>query len=295
MKTAEGFEEFVAIVEAGSVSQAARTLEVPRATLSRQLARLERNLGVRLAHRTSRNMTLTRAGELLYARARRILDEAREAAADVAQLDDVPRGVLRVSLPGGDHVWFSQMLGAFLDAYPQVRVEVLVTARFVDLVDEKVDVVLRASISADDDLIGRSILETPVVCAASPDYLDRHGTPQQPEDLREHQCIVGMPKGSRQTWPTRDGQEIEVTGRVASNDLDLHIQAAMMGLGIAMLPEISIRGQLDRGELRVVLREHIGIPSYVRVLYADREYLPAKTRAFIDHMFQWAKDRPFAA
>ncbi len=290
MSVTDGFEEFVAIAEQGSVSGAARALGVPRATLSRQLSRLESQLGVRLAHRTSRRLTLTHAGELFYARARRVLDDARAVHEDVARLDDVPRGVLRVSIPTGSHAWLSSLFASFLDRHPEVQLEVLATARMVDLVAEHVDVVVRAGSNDEGSLVGRLLARTRLVCVASPTYLSQRGTPQTAAELHKHECIGSVGEGPSSRWPTVDGVGIDVSGRFASNDLFTRVHAALEGLGIALVPESFAKGPRERGELRPILEGVVGAEGTVRVLYAERAHLPAKVRAFVDLLVGWSRE-----
>lgn len=285
MGPTEGFEAFVCIAEQGSVSAAARSLSVPRATLSRQLSRLEAGLGVRLAHRTSRSFTLTRAGELLYERARRILEDARAAHEDVARLDDVPRGLLRVSIPPDSGV-FTPLICDFLETYPEVRVELIATARYVDLVAERIDVVVRGGPADGDDLVGRVISTMRLICVASPVYLARAGTPETVADLAAHQCIGSLGDGPR-TWPLLDGGVIEVSGRFASNDLASRLHAARAGQGIALVPDSFVTEDEADGTLVRLLEDTVGAVSHARALYAERSYLAPKVRAFLDHLYAW--------
>jgi len=290
MGPTEGFEAFVAIADHGSVSAAARVLGLPRATLSRQLARLEGGLGVRLAHRTSRRLTLTRAGELLYERARRILDDARAAHEDVARLDDVPRGVLRVSVPP-DSEAFTPVLTSFLEAHPEVRLEVLATERFVDLVGEQVDVVIRGGPSTDGDLVGRVLATMQLICVASPAYLARAGIPSTAAELGEHQCIASLGDGPR-TWPLIDGGTVEVAGRFSANTLITRLWAARLGHGITLVPDNFIRDDEARGALVRVLEDQVGATTHARVLYAERKHLAPKVRAFLDFLYAWTETHP---
>ena len=285
MEPTEGFEAFVAIAEHGSVSSAARALSMPRATLSRQLSRLETGLGVQLAHRTSRRLTLTRAGELLYEHARRILDDARAAIQDVARLDDVPRGVLRVSVPP-DAEAFTPMLCSFLDTHPEVHLEVISTARYVDLVTERVDVVIRAGTIKEQDLVGRVLAKVQMVCVASPSYLERAGTPQTVEDLRRHECIGTLGDGPR-AWPLLGGGSVEVSGRFATNNLISRLSAARLGRGLALVPNAFIRADAAEGRLVRVLDGVVGVEGAVRVLFAEHDHVPAKVRAFLDFLYAW--------
>lgn len=283
--SAQGMAEFVAIVDAGSLSAAARELSLPRPTLSRRLARLEQRLGVRLLHRSTRRMRLTAAGDELYRRARPILAATKEALAAVQRLDDVPRGLLRVAAPPGSG---GGIIGAmvldYVARYPEVRVALESSSRHVDLVAEGFDVAIRGGVVRDTSLIGRQILRSRVVAVASPAYLATFGRPMHPAELSEHRCVLGYEAGERPTseWPLQDGGTTTVTGQLSTNDMELALQAALSGASIALIPEVFLDEQIKSGRLEVVLPEVVGALSSVTVVYPDRAYLPPKVRAFVD-------------
>ncbi len=283
-----GLHEFVRIVDEGSVSGAARALGVPRASLSRRLSALEGRLGVRLLHRTTRSQSLTRAGDELYDRARRIVAAAHEAEEAVRRVDEVPRGLLRVSLPpsfGSRGNVGRRLLMDFLDLHPEVQLEAIATSRHVDLVGEGFDVALRAGTLRDPTLFARRLWRNWAIAVASPAYLERRGAPQRPEELIEHSCLIGFEEGERpqRSWPLRDGGRVPVRGRLASNELTVRFEAALGGHGIALVPELLARGHLEAGRLVEVLPQHVGIYEGLSLVYADREFLEPKVRAFVDH------------
>ncbi|MFT5683338.1 MAG: DNA-binding transcriptional LysR family regulator [Myxococcota bacterium] len=278
MSASTGFESFVTIVEEGGISQASRKLDVPRPTLSRRLAALEAELGVRLMHRSSRRMVLTAAGEELYRRARRIVVDAREARLAVARLDGVPRGLLRVSIPPGPQL--TDTLSRFLDRYPEVELEVVSTARFVDLVAEGFDVAVRAGTSSDPGLITRTLWTVRRMVFASEGYTAQHGQPQTPADLSEHRCILGFARGEipHRRWPLLEGGEVAVSGRLTTNNLQLATSECGSGRGLALLPEALGRA----AGLIPVLPGVIGDRPKLSVVYPSRELLDPKVRAFVD-------------
>lgn len=287
--TVQGMTEFVAIVDAGSLSAAARALKLPRPTLSRRLARLEQRLGVRLLHRSTRRMRVTPAGAELCRRARPIVAATKEAIAAVQRLDDVPRGLLRVAAPpgsGGGVV--GAMVLAYLAKYPEVQVALESSARHVDLVAEGFDVAIRAGAVRDTSLIGRQILRTRVVAVASPAYLDAFGRPEHPDELRDHRCVLGYEHGERPTaeWPLYAGGTTTVTGPLSTNDMELALQAALVGAAIGLIPEVFLDEPLKRGSLEVVLPGVVGAWTPVTIVYPDREFLPPKVRAFVDFAVQ---------
>jgi DNA-binding transcriptional LysR family regulator len=273
--------EFAAVVAAGSISAAARALALPRSTLSRRITGLERELGVRLLHRSTRELVLTPAGGELNRRARRIVADADEAWRAVRRLDDVPRGLLRVS----SH---TQMLGdlfvSFLRDFPEVELEVRSTTRHVDLIQEGVDVAVRFGQVKDPNVIARRVGTGRRVVVGSPGYLAEHGHPTKPAQLREHACMVdfGGDALPRRSWPTLAGGSVKVKGPLTANDLSLALHAAKGGLGLALIPEALVSEELATGSLVVVLEDSVGADAGVSVVYADREYIEPKVRVFVD-------------
>lgn len=288
MEAAEGFTGFVAIVETGSVSAAARRLDLPRPTLSRQLARLEERLGVRLLHRTTRALTPTAAGQELYRRARRVVEEADAALAAVQRLDDVPRGLLRVSAPPMAGPRFALVISRFLAAWPEVSIEVLAELRHVDLVREGIDVALRGGPVRDPALVARRLGVADAVVVASPAYLEARGVPVTPDDLVDHECILGFEEGLRPQlrWPLLAGGEVAVSGRFVSNELLLRIHAAVAGQGLTLAPRQVVSAELESGRLRVVLEDLVGADGSMSIVYVERAFLEPKVRVFVDHLVE---------
>ncbi len=287
MSAGEGFEEFVAIVDAGSVTGAARALEMPRPTVSRRLARLEARLGTRLIQRTTRRLTLTEAGERLYASARGWVHAAREAEAAVRRLDGIPRGHLRLSIPNAmPHALFAGWLGEFLERYPEVSLEVVATTEHVDLVGQGYDVALRSGEIEDRTLIARTLVRTRDLAFASPRYLDARGAPTTPEDLAHHECILGFRAGKvpERRWPLLEGGSVPVSGRAMTNDMRIRVAAARRALGIALVSQEPDAWAPGEGALVPVLPNQIGREARVSLVYADREYIEPKVRAFVDFL-----------
>ncbi len=282
---AAGFEEFVSIVDHGSVTGAAETLGLPRPTVSKRLARLEERLGVRLLHRTTRRMKLTEPGELLYERARRVVHAAREAEAAVQRLDDVPRGLLRVLIPPGVPAGiFTQWLAEFLQAYPEVSLDVVGTDVHVDLVAEGFDVALRYGTIEDTSLVSRTLVTNSAIAVASPRYLQARGTPTVAEELAGHNCIIGYTGNNvpDPRWPLLDGGWTHVGGTLMTNHAGLRLEAANRDLGIAIVIDRIAKDLLASGDLVWVLPEIIGRRDHARLVYPDREFLDPKVRAFVD-------------
>jgi len=282
---AAGFEEFVSIVDHASVTRAAKALGLPRPTVSKRLARLEKRLGVRLLHRTTRRMKLTEQGVLLYDRARRIVQAAHEAEAIVQRHDDVPRGLLRVLIPPRvPEAVFTRWLAEFLHACPEVSLDVVATDVHVDLVAEGFDVALRYGVIEDTSLVSRILVTNSEIAVASPRYLEERGTPTTPDDLANHSCIVGYDGNNvpNPRWPLLDGGWTHIGGDLMTNHSGLRLEAAKQGLGIAIVIDRTAADLLASGEIVWVLPDVVGRRNDARLVYPDREFLDPKVRAFVD-------------
>jgi DNA-binding transcriptional LysR family regulator len=285
---------FARTVESRSLSRAASELRVPRATVSRRLARLEQRLSTRLLRRTTRSMVLTDAGEALYRHARIVLDAVQHAEASVRRTDQTVRGDLRVSAPPLMSRSFHAMICGFAQRYPEVRLQVHLSAQIVDLARGDHDVAIRASGQMQPGLVARVLSRDPVIAVASPAYLAVHGTPRGSADLRQHRCLMGF--GGRDVpethWTFAAGgkpTKIQVDGTFFSNDLTLLCAAAVNGLGIAVLPMVLVRRFVEEGTLVQVLGGLLEWKSQLAVVYLEREFVPPPVRAFVDAAVKWAE------
>ncbi len=281
---ASALQEFVTIVERGSVSQAARELGLPRPTLSRHLAALEDELGVTLLHRETRRLALTRAGEELYRRALKIVSEARELEVAVRQLDGVPRGILRVSLPVALGTRASEMIERYLADNPEVSVDVVSTSRHVDLVGEGIDVALRAGVVRDPSLMVRKLVPSDAQLFAAPSLLERVGAIETVDDLARLPCVLLYQSGWKpiDDYPKLDGGSVRVSGRIRANDVQLARGLTLSGVTAALLPTHFCEEDVRRGALVPVLPDVIGAAGAVSVVWPAQEHLDPKVRAFID-------------
>ncbi len=281
---------FTRTVEVKSLSGAAAELGVPRATIGRRLARLEERLGVRLLRRTTRALALTDAGDAFYRHARIVLDAVGQAEASVRKSDKVVRGTLRVTTPPMLDPSFNALVCEFARAYPEVQIHIDASSRYVDLLREGYDVALRAGTELEPGLVARIVARTSAIAVAAPEYLAANGTPRKARDLRAHRCLVGFMRGGlpQTHWPKAGGGKISVEGSFVSNDITLLIDAAVRGLGIAVLPTSLVGVPLERGALVRVLPELIRAESRVSVVYQEKELMPPQVRAFIDALVAWA-------
>lgn len=283
---------FARTVEAQSLSGAALELGVPRATIGRRLARLEKRLGVRLLRRTTRRLALTDAGEILYRHAINVLSSVRETEESVRRKSGAVRGVLRVSVPSISDPAFHDVLCEFAKTYPEVRMQLDFSSGQADIQGGRADVALRAAIDFDPGLVSRMLGRTKVVAVASPDYLREHGTPTRVADLAGHSCLLGFTPGGlpKTHWPLRDGKKLRVEGTMHTNDVTFLRSAAVRGRGIALLPSLLMAEELAEGELVPILEKLLGATSRVALVYADKEFVPPAVRAFVDVIAEWAKD-----
>lgn len=284
---------FATAVETASLSAAARRLGVPRATVGRRLARLEEKLGARLLRRTTRALGLTDAGEVFYRHARIALDAVAQAESSVRRGDDRVRGTLRVSIPPMFDPAFQVMVSEFARAYPEVRLIMNASTRHVDLRREGYDLALRAGNISEPGLVARTLVRDAMIAAASPAYLQAHGTPRSARALRQHRCLTGFARGEvpRTHWPRRSGGKVPIESQFVTNDMLLLEEMAVRGLGIALLPMLMLTPLLERGDLLHVLPDLIREDVRVALVYPEKEFLPPQVRAFIDAVVAWAPGR----
>jgi DNA-binding transcriptional LysR family regulator len=282
---------FARAVETGSFSAVARELGTTQPNISRHVASLERYLGTRLLRRSTRKLSLTPEGERYYAEARRLLDAVAEAESSVRG-DDTAIGDLHITCPTSlarTHVL--PRVSAFLKKYPQVRLKLQVSDRFVDLIEDGIDVAIRIGALKDGSLRARRIGTAERICVASPDYLRRRGIPLTPADLSHHDCVRYTLLSSGNVW-TFKNQEIAVGGRVSVNTPDGVVCAVRDGLGIGYAPVWLFASLLKEGRIRAILVDHRGPPMPIHAIYADARLLPRRARAFIDFIAEeFAGDR----
>ncbi len=277
---------FSQVVDAGSFTAAAKGLGLPTSTVSRRVARLEDQLGVRLLQRTTRKLSLTDAGRIFYDRASRIVSELEDAERAVGEMKAAPRGRLRVTAPV-EMSGIADLLVRFLHAYPEVNIELDLTNRHVRMVEEGYDVAIRAGELSDTTLIAHRLAEASFVLVASPAYLALRGSPQQPVDLRQHDCIIFAPWSANASWLLSNkgrSQRVSVAGRLAVNHLEVVRSAAVAGLGIAMLPAVFVNPELEAGRLQQVLEGAGATSSSLWVIYPSRRNLPPAVRVFVDFL-----------
>lgn len=286
------FVTFARVVEQESFTGAAGVLGITKSAVSKQVARLEEALGVRLLNRTTRRIQVTEAGSVFYERCRRIADEVEEARAAVTSMQTSPRGVLRVNAPvsyGLLHL--GRMLPDFMAWYPDLKVDLSLSDRKIDLLEEGIDVAVRIGQLSDSSLIAKKITEFPRIVAASPAYWDRHGRPEKPADLIGHNCFVYTYLLQGDQWMfvdpgSNEKISITVTGNLTANNGDAMLQAAERGLGVYWMPSFFVDRQFDDGVLEEVLQDYRADPIGLYAIFPHSRHLPTKTRAFIDFLVE---------
>lgn len=283
MLSADRLREFQTVVESPSITAAAKMLGLPRATLSRRISGLEKDLGVRLVQRTTRQLALTPAGAELYRRACRVVADTTAAWDAVRRLDGVPRGPLRVAVPDTD-LAPEELYLSFAEDFPEVQMEVVVTPRDVDLISEGIDVALRFGHIEQPGLLVKKIKHTDEVVVASPGYLEEHGVPKSVDDLGEHNCI-GYFDGDRVRpvqWSVPGRSPYSIQPHFMTNSYHLMISAALRGMGLALLSEGAVGHYLGQGKLVSVLKGQVGGDCPASLVFVEREFQLPQVRAFID-------------
>ncbi len=279
---------FAQVAEEGSFSRAAEKLSLPKSTVSRRLAALENQLGERLLLRTTRRQSLTEFGHLLLEHARQVVAELDAVAALRERRQAAPSGRLRVSMPGDLATLFlADSLAAFVAMYPDITLELDLSARRVDLLGEGFDLAVRMGELASDNLLAaRRLSVMSAGLYASPDYLAQHGAPAIPDDLMNHQALHLLSRdGEPRPWQlTRDDARWQavVPGRVAANSPDVLLRLAVAHAGIAGLPDYFTTPEVRRGTLRRVLADWCVPGSAASAVFPGRKLMPPKTRVFID-------------
>ena len=279
---------FVQAAEARSFTEAAIQLGVSASAVGKAIARLEERLSVRLFHRSTRSVTLTPEGTLFLERCRRIFCEVEAAGAELLQIKEAPRGKLRVSLPMAGML-LMPTLTAFMRAYPEVEIDLDFSDRMVDVIEEGFDAVIRSGDLGDSRLMTRQIGTFHPYLVASPAYFERHGTPTAPRDLKQHHCLHHRfpSTGKLEPWPLMEGgtaANVDLPVTAVSNALDPLIHMAEEGLGIACLPDFTIRRQMREGTLVAVLENQLRRCGTYRILWPSSRYLSPKLRVFVDFM-----------
>ena len=278
-------EIFAKVVQEGSFVGASKNLGIPRSTVSRRISELEEKLGARLLQRTTRKLHLTEIGKTYFQYADEIMAQIEQANLAVTHLQSVPRGRLRVTTPMS-FGYLGTTFADFLKEYPEVEVEVVCTDRVVDLVDGGFDVAIRLGPLADSTLIARKLGTLGSVLVASPKFLKKNRKIEAPNDLSKHECLI-FAGASHGSWSLRNNKkvvEVKVRPRYRANDMEYLRQAAIAGLGVAMIPSYVCAGDLANKTLKRVLPKWCSQDVQVSAVYPSARLQSPKLKVFLEHM-----------
>jgi DNA-binding transcriptional LysR family regulator len=284
-------QAFVAVVDNGSFVGAADALHTSKAAISRYVADLEQRLGVRLLNRTTRKLSMTDEGQLFYARCTELLNGLEEAESELSLRRGEPSGHLRISAPvtfGIVHL--APLWGKFLQQHPKVSMEVSLSDRTVDLVEDGFDLAVRIARSPHPTFIARPLASTKMVLCASPAYLKRNGIPNHPQDLAEHNVISYTYWSSKDEWefthPSGKIDIVKTKPRLHANSGDTCVAAALQDQGIVLQPDFLVYDALREGKLKRLLEEYQTVELGVYAVYTSRRQFPLKLRALIDFLVE---------
>lgn len=282
---------FVAVVEAGSFVGAAETLGLSKAAVSRHVGELEQRLGTRLLHRTTRRLSLTDDGQLFFARAKEMLAAVDEAESEISSRSGEPSGRLRINAPlsfGVLHL--APLWPRFAQLYPKLSLDIDLSDRVVDLVEEGYDLAVRITNLPSSQLVSRQLATTRMICCASPTYLAQHGTPARPEDLAQQEVISYSYFAARDEWtftaPDDTSVVVRTHARIHANNGDTCRAAALEHQGIILQPDFIVADDLRRGDLVELLPTWRAMTLGIHAVYPSRKHLPIKTRRLVDFLVE---------
>ncbi|MGX2038923.1 LysR substrate-binding domain-containing protein [Methylocaldum sp. MU1018] len=289
---------FTKVAKAGSFASAAKELGLSRAMATKHVMQLENGLGIRLLNRTTRNLSLTEVGMVYLERCLQILDEMEEMEIAVTRLQTEPRGTLKVNATpffGAYHL--APAIAAYMEAFPDVNVELVLQAGYIDLIEEGFDLAIHLDEMRDSSLIARKLGSSQRIVCGSPDYFKKHGIPRTPDDLRKHNCLTNSSLPPRDHWqfsiPGGETTVVKVTGNMEANVADALRMAAINGLGLILLPTYMVGQDIRKGRLSPVLTDYVPAPLEIHAVYPHRKHLSAKVRTFVDFLSERFHPKPY--
>lgn len=284
---------FGKVAENQSFTKASQELGIEKSTVSIKVTQLEKRLGMRLLNRTTRSVTLTEAGEGYYRYCQQVIDTAKEAEHFAETLTTEPQGLLRISAPlDFGQIVVTELVDPFLKKYPKLEIDLILTNEYVDLVRERIDVVLRPELGTlrDSSLIAKQILKTNLGLYASHDYIKKRGKPDTLRQIHEHDFISFSLAGASfmQVAKGKTKYSFEAKARLHINDVFSCKQAAVSGLGITILPERIVKQEVEEKKLVPLLTDYTFPVATLFAMYASRQWLPAKVKAFLDYLDEWS-------
>jgi DNA-binding transcriptional LysR family regulator len=289
MDTLDGIKTVIAVVETGSFTAASERLGMSKALVSKYIGEVESQLDVRLFNRSTRRLALTEAGHSYYQKALPLIEEYTELVDNVTGMQANPQGLLRVSVP----VTFGEMklsaaLPKFLKKYPLMQLDIQLTDKKIDMLEQGIDVVIRIGGVDDSSLIAKKINTYPLVLCASKNYLAEYGVPHKPQDISQHNCIIDSNFRIAKLWPIISAdnktESVTVNSNISANSPRAVKEIAMADGGIAMIPHFIVEDALTDGRLEVVLPGYHTLEFGLFAIYPHRRYLAKKVRCFIDFL-----------
>ncbi|MDF2181614.1 LysR family transcriptional regulator [Neptuniibacter sp. CAU 1671] len=280
----EGVCEFVAVAETGSFTAAARQLNISTAQVSRQVNKLENRLSSKLLYRTTRKVSITEAGRFYYQHCRQLLDGLESAERSLQDLQQTPRGSLKITAPttyGQSRI--APLLHDFLAEYPELEIQLFLTNKQLDLIEGGFDLAIRLGKLEDSSLMARRLAPRKLYVCASPDYLDRHPAPTHLSELNQHNCLLG----TLDYWRFQErGHErhIKVRGNIRCNSGEALLDAARKGLGLVQLPDYYVTELIETGALVPVLSEYQQTGEGIWAVYPQNRHLSTKVRMLVDYL-----------
>lgn len=289
---------FVTLVECHSISKTAEKMDVAVSAVSRRLKELESSLGVQLMQRTTRKMHITEAGHNFYKRCCRLLDDLEEAKQEASNTAAALSGTLKIATPlsfGVAHL--SPAIAAFMHLHPQIKIDLDMSDRRTDLVEDGLDLAIRIGTLEDSTLIARKLASVRHVVCASPDFLNRYGTPTTPQDLSHMPALCYGNLSQPGTWQYRDNENnpthVKVPIRMRATNGDALVEAAIAGLGVLCEPSFIVHSAVERGVLKPVLTDFQWYAMNIYAVYPQSKHLPARVRAFIDFLAAHFGENPY--
>ena len=286
MDRIEAMSVLLAVAEAGSISAASRKLKVPLATISRKISELEKHLNARLLMRSNRNISLTEAGHSFVAASRRILRDVEEAEREASGEHTTVKGELVLSAPIAlGRLYLLPVVLNFLRDYPNIDIRLMLSDRRLNLIEDQIDIGLRVGELNDMSLVAKKVGTVRRVVCASPAYLARRGTPQTPDDLKDHDCITFENTLSSQSWEFEFGRKTKsypIHSRLVVSTAEAATDAAVAGIGLTRMLNYQIEIQRREGQLKLVLESFRPPPKPVHLIYESGKFLPPKIRMFLD-------------
>lgn len=290
---------FTKVVEARSFSEAARQLGVAKSAVSKQIAQLEKEVGVRLLNRSTRSLSLTEAGEIFYRHSAEIVNRSKIALSELRQYQNQPTGTLRVSSPisyGTIHL--VPVIKELRELYPLLKIDLLLEDRVINMVEEGVDLAIRVGWLQDSSLIAKKICESPMTLFASPEYLAKQGYPKTPLELQQHQWISLSILKSPLRWQFEKNAkeyQVQMQSQLKTNSVEAVLALARNGLGLSALANYAVYDDIQQGLLQPVLTEYKLEPVGIYAVYPHREHVPPKVRIFIEFLSKHCQQARWAS